>query len=109
MVETLESKIRKLEAKNGPTSDDDITFDIFLVKPKEDGSMLRRSWPEGKYKKIDPKSLGIAPYKPMRAAPKVVEPPVAINVPKEEEYAPAPVEDEDDIEAFYRWWESLER
>jgi hypothetical protein len=86
MVQTVDSRLAKLEARNGPAIDDDITFTVYLVKPKGDGSMLRRGWPDGKYSKIDPKSLGIEPYKATtKHAPKIVEPPVTIAVPKENE------------------------
>lgn len=89
MVETIESKIRKLEGKAGPTQDEDISFSVFLIKPKKDGTYARREWPDGKYSKVDAKALGIEPYTPTtKHAPKVVEPPVAIAVP---EARPAPI------------------
>ena len=105
MCETFDRRIKSLERENGAMDDDPIEFDVFLVKPKPDGSMLKRAWPDGKYCKVDPKALGIAPYKAVKHTPKVSEPPVAINVPKAEEYAPAPIDSgEIDAEGFNNWW-----
>jgi hypothetical protein len=87
MTETLESKIRKLEGKNGPAIDDEITFNIYLVKAKKDGSILRREYPDGKYVSIDPKLLGIEKVKQIKIVPKEIELPIAIAVPKGEEIA----------------------
>ena len=83
MTETLESKIRKLEGKTGPQNDsDDIDFQVYLVKTKGK-KVLRRLFPDGKYKAVeDPETLGIAPSTPIDRPKRVISaPPVVIAVP----------------------------
>jgi hypothetical protein len=86
MTETLESKIKKLEGKTGPQTDaDDIEFQVYLVKEssKKPGTFLRRSYPNGKYQRIDAEALGIAPYKPVEHAQQAIKAaPVLINIPE---------------------------
>jgi hypothetical protein len=79
---TVDGRLKKLEAQSGPQNEDDITFNIYLVKAKKDGSILRRLWPDGKYESIDPKILGIEKAKPIKVIPKEIEPPIAIAVPE---------------------------
>ena len=84
MVETLESKIRKLEGKSGPQSDDDIRFTVYLVKEskKKPGTFLRKAYPSGKYTKIEPEALKISAYTPIQRPQRAIaEPPVRIAVP----------------------------
>jgi hypothetical protein len=93
MTETIESRIKKLEGKAGPQSDEDIVFTIYLVKPKGK-KILRREWPEGKYAPIDPASLGIEPHTPIERPQAVIkEPPVRIAVPATKDALNADIEE----------------
>jgi hypothetical protein len=87
MAVTVDGRLKKLEAQTSPNNEDEITFNIYLVKAKKDGSILRREYPDGKYVSIDPKLLGIEKAKPIKVIPKEIEPPIAIAVPKEDEIA----------------------
>jgi hypothetical protein len=106
MVETLESKIRKLEGKSGPQSDDDIRFTVYLVKEskKKPGTYLRRESPGGKYTRIvDPASLGIQPYTPQTRPQAVIEAsPANINVPSKQIDPSADIEEESPEERISR-------
>jgi len=85
MAVTVDGRLKKLEAQSSPNNEEEITFNIYLVKAKKDNTFIRRLWRDGKYVSIDPKSLGIEKAKPIKIVPKVVEPPLSIAVPKEEE------------------------
>jgi hypothetical protein len=79
---TVDNRIKKLEALSSPNNEDEITFNIYLVKTKKDNTVIRRLFPDGKYISIDPKLLGIEKAKPIKVIPKVIEPPIAIAVPE---------------------------
>ncbi|OHE64141.1 MAG: hypothetical protein A2001_11100 [Treponema sp. GWC1_61_84] len=84
MVQTLEMRLKHLEGKNVPQSDDGITFSIFLVKNKG-SKLLRREYPDGKYARVDPATLGISAYTPVERPQAVIsEPPILIAVPSKQ-------------------------
>jgi len=87
MAITVDGRLKKLEAQTNPQNEDDITFNIYLVKAKKDGSIIRREYPDGKYVSINPKLLGIEKVKQIKIVPKEIELPIAIAVPKGEDIA----------------------
>ena len=107
MFETVASRMKKLERETkSVANNDELVFKVYLVKPKANGKLLRREWPDGKYEKIDPASLGIEPYERKEAPlPRaVVAPPVSIATP---EPKPSMADDgEIDGADFARWFNS---
>ena len=108
MVESLESRTKKLE-KQSAKSTEEVTFTVYSVRVHDSGHVTRRNLESGKVSRVSAAKLGIEAFTEQLEIPK----PKAKETPVQVAVAPAPTVTEPepgatiDIDDFWRWWDTL--